>query len=139
MNPKKLTFKSMKRSFVVEAIPDNTGVRILETVNGRTACVGLIVDNDEDFLYASRYQSGMLIQSFITTEPLLLKDGSEPPLEYENQIEVYTTYGKRMVVRPLKRQPPSHGVIVAYEEDNCLWYLATWSAFRDELSVRLSE
>ena len=57
----------------------------------------------------------------------------------EDQIEIHTAYGKKMVVRTLSKQTKDSGVVVAYEESNTLWSVALCGAPSDGLVISLAK
>ena len=139
MNPKKMKFKSKTKNFYAEPIPGNLGIRFMEYNERGEECIAMIVDNDKEFLLTSKNRDGMLIRPFMPTTQLLLKDGTEAPLTGEDQIEVHTSYGKKMVVRTLSKQTKDSGVIVAYEESDTLWSVALCGAPSDGLIISLAK
>lgn len=104
MKIEKIKFKSRTKNFYAEAIPDNSGVRFMQYDEYGEECVAMFVDNGEEFFLTSKNRYGMLVRPFKPTIQLLLKDGTEPPLEGENQIEVHTPYNKKMIVRTLEKK-----------------------------------
>ena len=139
MNPKKMKFKSRTKNFYAEPVPGNLGIRFMEYNERGEECIAMIVDNDKEFLLTSKNRDGMLIRPFMPTTQLLLKDGTEAPLTGEDQIEVHTSYGKKMVVRTLSKQTKDSGVIVAYEESDTLWSVALCGAPSDGLIISLAK
>ena len=81
----------------------------------------------------------MLIRPFMPTTQLLLKDGTEAPLTGEEQIEINTSYDKKMIVRTLSKENKDSGVIVAYEESGTLWSVALCGAPSDGLIISLAK
>lgn len=139
MKVEKMKFKSRKKNFYVEAIPGNIGIRFMEYSEYGVECIAMIVDNAKEFLLTSKNRDGMLIRPFKPTTQLLLKDGTEAPLEGEDQIEVNTPYGKKMIVRTLSKENKGSGVIVAYEESDTLWSIALCGAPIDGLIISLAK
>ena len=139
MNPKKMKFKSKTKNFYAEPVPGNLGVRFMEVNGSHKECIAMIVDNDKEFLLTSKNRDGMLIRPFMPTTQLLLKDGTEAPLTGEDQIEVHTSYGKKMVVRTLSKENKDNGVIVAYEENDTLWSICLCGAPSDGLVISLAK
>lgn len=138
MKVEKMKFKSRKKNFYVEAIPGNIGIRFMEYSEYGVECIAMIVDNNREFLLTSKNQGGMLIRPFNPTTKLLLKDGTEAPLEGEDQIEVKTPYGKKMIVRTLSKDNKIPGVVVAYEKSGTLWSVALCGAPTDGLIISLA-
>lgn len=138
MKVEKMKFKSKKKNFYVEAIPGNIGIRFMEYSEYGVECIAMIVDNNREFLLTSKNQGGMLIRSFKPTTPLLLKDGTEAPLTGEDQIEINTLYGKKMIVRTLSKDNKIPGVVVAYEKDETLWSIAICGAPTENLIISLA-
>ena len=138
MNPKKMKFKSKTKNFYAEPVPGNLGVRFMEVNGSHKECIAMIVDNDKEFLLTSKNRDGMLIRPFMPTTQLLLKDGTEAPLTGEDQIEVHTSYGKKMVVRTLSKQTKGSGVVVAYEESDTLWSVAIAGSPVENLIISLA-
>lgn len=139
MKIEKIKFKSRTKNFYAEAIPDNSGVRFMQYDEYGEECVAMFVDNGEEFFLTSKNRYGMLVRPFKPTIQLLLKDGTEPPLEGENQIEVYTPYNKKMIVRTLEKENRDRGVVVAYEDDDKLWSIALVGAPIDGILISLSK
>lgn len=138
MKVKKMKFKSRKKNFYAEAIPGNIGIRFMEYSEYGVECIAMIVDNNREFLLTSKNQGGMLIRSFKPTTPLLLKDSTEAPLTGEDQVEVKTPYGKKMIVRTLSKDNKVPGVVVAYEKDETLWSIAICGAPTENLIISLA-
>lgn len=141
MNPKKINFNSKSKTFCVEPIPGNLGIRFMEYNERGEECIAMIVDNDKEFLLTSKNRDGMLIRKFMPTTQLLLKDGTEAPLEDGDQVEVATQFGKKFVVRPLCKDRPGSGVVVAYieGEDPTLWSIALAGAPIDNMVISLAK
>lgn len=139
MKIEKIKFKSRTKNFYAEAIPDNSGVRFMHYDEYGEECVAMFVDNGEEFFLTSKNRDGMLIRPFMPTVQLLLKDGTEAPLDGEDQIEVKTPYGKKMIVRTLSKENKGSGVIVAYEESDTLWSIALCGAPIDGLIISLAK
>lgn len=138
MKVEKMKFKSRKKNFYVEAIPGNIGIRFMEYSEYGVECIAMIVDNNMEFLLTSKNQGDMLIRPFNPTTQLLLKDGTEAPLEGEDQIEVKTPYNKKMIVRTLSKENKGSGVVVAYEKSGTLWSVALCGAPTDGLIISLA-
>ena len=141
MNPKKMTFESKKKSFYAEPIPGNIGIRFMEVGATKKPCIAMIVDNGTEFLLTSKNDDGMLIRKFTPTSQLLLKDGTKPPLEDDGQIEFVSPFGKKFVVRPLCKDKPGSGVVVAYleGEDPTLWSIALAGAPVENMVISLAK
>lgn len=140
MNPK-MTFESKKKSFCAEPIPGNIGIRFMEVGATQKTCIAMIVDNGTEFLLTSKNDDGMLIRRFTPTTQLLLKDGTKAPLEDGCQVEVVTPFLKKIVVRPLCKDRPGSGVVVAYieGEDPTLWSIALAGAPIDNMVISLAK
>lgn len=139
MNPKKMKFKSKKKSFYVEAAAGNIGVVFVEYNENQETCIAMLIDNGKEFLLTSKNDDGLLIRPFRPTTQLLLKDGTEPSLTGEDQIGINTPYGKKMIVRPLSKDNKDNGVVVAYEECDTLWSVALCGAPTDGLIISLAK
>ena len=139
MNPKKMKFKSKTKNFYAEPVPGNLGIRFMQYNERGEECIAMLVDNDKEFLLTSKNRDGMLIRPFMPTTQLLLKDGTEAPLTGEDQIEVNTPYGKKMIVRTLSKKNKGSGVVVAYEESDTLWSVALCGAPTDGLIISLAK
>ena len=142
MNPKKkLKFKSRTKSFCAEPIPGNLGIRFMEVGATKKPCIAMIVDNGTEFLLTSKNDDGMLIRKFMPTTQLLLKDGTKAPLEDDDQIEIVTPFGKKIVVRPLCKNKPGTGVVLAYleGEDPTLWCIALAVAPIENMAISLAK
>lgn len=140
MNPKKMKFKSKTKNFYAESIPhDNSGIRFMQYSEHGEECIAMIVDNGKEFLLTSKNRDGMLIRPFIPTTQLLLRDGTEAPLDGETQIEVKTPHGKKMIVRPLSKDNKDNGVVVAYTEGDTLWSVALCGSPVDGLIISLAK
>ena len=139
MKVEKMKFKSRTKNFYAEPIPENLGVRFMQYDEHGEECIAMIVDNGNQFLLTSKNRDGMLIRPFMPTVQLLLKDGTEAPLDGEDQIEVKTPYGKKMIVRTLSKGNKGSGVIVAYEESDTLWSIALCGAPIDGLIISLAK
>ena len=138
MNPNRMKFKSKTKNFYAEPIPDNSGIRFMQYDEHGEECIAMIVDNGDQFLLTSKNRDGMLVRPFMPTVQLLLKDGTEPPLEGEKQIEIKTPYNKKMIVRTLSKENKDSGVVVAYEEDNTLWSICLCGAPLDGLVISIA-
>ena len=139
MNPKKMKFKSKTKNFYAEPAPGNTGIRFMQYNERGEECIAMIIDNGKEFLLTSKNRDGMLIRPFMPTTQLLLKDGTEAPLTGEEQIEINTSYDKKMIVRTLSKENKDSGVIVAYEESGTLWSVALCGAPSDGLIISLAK
>ena len=133
-----MKFKSKTKNFYAEPIPDNSGIRFMQYDNNGEECIAMIVDNGNEFLLTSKNRDGMLVRPFMPTVQLLLKDGTEPPLKGEKQIEIKTPYNKKMIVRTLSKENKDSGVVVAYEEDNTLWSICLCGAPLDGLVISIA-
>jgi len=138
MKVEKMKFKSRKKKFYVEAIPGNIGIRFMEYSEYGVECIAMLVDNKKEFLLTSKNDDGLLIRPFNPTTQLLLKDGTEAPLTGEDQIEVHTVHGKKMVVRTLSKDNKIPGVVVAYEESGTLWSVAIAGCPVENLIISLA-
>lgn len=138
MNPNRMKFKSKTKNLYAEPIPDNSGIRLIQYDEHGEECIAMIVDNGNEFLLTSKNRDGMLVRPFMPTVQLLLKDGTEPPLEGEKQIEIKTPYNKKMIVRTLSKENKDSGVVVAYEEDNTLWSICLCGAPLDGLVISIA-
>lgn len=138
MNLKKMNFNSKKKSFYVEASAGNVGVRFVEYNENQETCIAMLIDNGKEFLLTSKNDDGLLIRPFNPTTQLLLKDGTEAPLTGEDQIEVNTVHGKKMVVRTLSKDNKVPGVVVAYEESDTLWSVAIADCPVENLIISLA-
>lgn len=139
MNPNRMKFKSKTKNFYAEPIPDNSGIRFMQYDNNGEECIAMILDNGKEFLLTSKNRDGMLVRPFMPTVQLLLKDGTEPPLEEENQIEIKTPYNKKMIVRTLSKENRDSGVVVAYEDNDTLFSVALCGAPIDGLIISLAK
>ena len=139
MKLEKLKFRSRTKNFYVESAPENLGIRFIQYDERGEKCIAMIVDNGKEFLLTSKNSDGMLVRPFIPTVQLLLKDGTEPPLEGEDQIEVKTPHNKKMIVRTLAKEERDKGVAVAYEKDGKLWSVALCGAPVDGLLISLAK
>ena len=135
----KIKFKSRTRRFFAEPIPGNLGIRFMEYNEHGEEGIAMLVDNDKEFLLTSKNRDGILIRPFMPTTQLLLKDGTEPLLDGEDQIEVHTIYNKKMIVRTLSKENKDSGVVVAYEESGTLWSVALCGAPSDGLIISLAK
>ena len=138
MKVEKIKFMSRTKSFYAEPVPGNLGIRFMECNERGEECIAMIIDNDKEFLLTSKNRDGMLIRPFMPTTQLLLKDGTEAPLTGEDQIEIHTAYGKKMVARTLSKENKGSGVVVAYEESDTLWSVALSGAPSDGLVISLA-
>lgn len=138
MKVEKIKFMSRMKRFYAEPVPGNLGIRFMEYNERGEECIAMIVDNNREFLLTSKNQGGMLIRPFKPTTPLLLKDGTEAPLTGEDQIEVHTVHGKKMVVRTLSKDNKVPGVVVAYEESGTLWSVAIAGSPVENLTISLA-
>ena len=141
MNTNRMEFKSKTKNFFAEPAPGNIGIRFMEYNEHGEECIAMIIDNDKEFLLTSKNRDGMLIRKFMPTTQLLLKDGTEAPLEDGDQVEVSTQFGKKFVVRPLCKDRPGSGVVVAYleGEDPTLWSIALAGAPIDSMVISLAK
>lgn len=139
MNLKKMNFNSKKKSFCVEAAAGNVGVRFVEYNENQETCIAMLIDNGKEFLLTSKNDDGLLIRPFHPTTQLLLKDGTEAPLTGEDQLEVNTPYGKKMIVRTLSKDKKVPGVVVAYEESGTLWSVAIAGSPIENLIISLAK
>ena len=139
MKVEKIKFMSRTKRFCAEPVPGNLGIRFMEyNERGEEECIAMIIDHGKEFLLTSKNRDGMLIRPFMPTTQLLLKDGTEAPLTGEDQIEVHTSYGKKMVVRTLSKQTKGSGVVVAYEESDTLWSVAIAGSPVENLIISLA-
>lgn len=139
MKVEKIKFMSRMKKFYAEPVPGNLGIRFMEYNERGEECIAMIIDNDKEFLLTSKNRDGMLIRPFMPTTQLLLRDGiTKAPLDGEDQIEVHTSYGKKMIVRTLSKQNKGSGVVVAYEKSGTLWSVALCGAPTDGLIISLA-
>ena len=137
MKVEKIKFMSRMKRFYAEPVPGNLGIRFMEYNERGEECIAMLIDHGKEFLLTSKNRDGMLIRPFMPTTQLLLKDGTEPPLTGESQIEVYTSYGKKMIARTLSKEK-GYGVVVAYEKSGTLWSVALCGAPTDGLIISLA-
>lgn len=138
MKVKKIKFMSRMKRFYAEPVPGNLGIRFMEYNERGEECIAMLIDHGKEFLLTSKNRDGMLIRPFMPTTQLLLKDGTEAPLTGEDQIEVNTPYGKKMIVRTLSKETKGSGVVVAYEKSGTLWSVALCGAPTDGLIISLA-
>lgn len=112
-------------NFYVESNPDNSGIRLMQKVGEQNIWIMTIIDNGSCFSIANFDMSGQLnLCNFKSENRLFNKDGTMPPLEVDNQIEVNTPYGNKILVRDLDHNNPNTGVIIAYSDGVCLYSIA---------------
>lgn len=139
MKLERMKFRSRTKNFYVEPAPENLGIRFMQYDEHGEKCIAMIVDNCKEFLLTSKNDDGLLIRPFNPTTQLLLKDGTEAPLTGEDQIEVKTPHGKKMIVRPILKDNKILSVVVAYEKNDSLWSIAICGAPNDGLLISLAK
>lgn len=139
MKVKKIKFMSRMKRFYAEPVPGNLGIRFMEYNERGEECIAMLIDHGKEFLLTSKNRDGVLIRPFMPTTQLLLRDGiTKAPLDGEDQIEVNTPYGKKMIVRTLSKKNKGSGVVVAYEKSGTLWSVALCGAPTDGLIISLA-
>ncbi len=133
-----IPINSKTSSYIVEANPDNSGIRFAEVRDGVQAWLASIIDNGDNFVLSTLQPNGILMQTFKPTKRLFNKDGTMPALEVEKQIEVKTAHGRTIVVRYLYKDESPSGVMIAYSDGICLWQLAMCGAPNDGLRFSIS-
>jgi len=138
MSPKRIYIKSNHCKFFAEPCPGDLGFRIVkENRNGNCEYEALIVDNQENFLCAGRYQSGMLIHIFIPTVETVMKNGSKAVIAETNSLEVFTHHKRHMFAIPLSEK--ESGIMIVYKGENGFISVAVLTEDNDELIVNLAD
>lgn len=86
--------------------------------------VAAIYDNGDNFAFGSMQPEGLSLRIFKPTLPMTYKDGSKVPIEVEEQIEVNTQFGKKMILRHLYPDKRPTGVIMGYSDGTTVWAVA---------------
>lgn len=115
--------------YYAEADPCGLGFRFRQVFpdapDAEDGWVAAIYDNGENFMFGSMQSEGLSIRVFKPTLPMTYKDGGKVPVDDDDQIEVVTKFGKKMVLRHLYPDKRSSGVIIGYSEDGTtLWSVA---------------
>ena len=109
------------------------------SADGRRESVARIIDDGRDFsLLTFSEQNRIHINYLNTNIKTRLKDGSEPPQEVHEQVEIITKHNSKLLIRSLSSEKDS-GIIVLYSDnDSVLWSIALFTLTKnDSLLVSL--
>jgi hypothetical protein len=126
--------------FRIEPNPDDSGIRVLQNVGERFNWIMTIIDNDNGFAVSNFAPDGTLsLRNFEPKNRLLNIDGTMPPLEVAEQVEVETPYNKKIIVRSLDENYPNTGALVAYSDGVCLYGIALCEVSEAGFRVALAQ
>lgn len=121
--------KGKSNSFTAEKDLVSGGILISQFFeNGRRESIARIIDDGRDFsLMTYSERTGIHIDYLSTDKKTILKDGSVPPQEVHEQVEIITKHNRKLIIRPLRAEN-NNGVIILYsDEDSVFWSLAVFS------------
>ena len=103
MSLERIPIISKKAIFTVEESPDSTGICFIHKHHGRKRVLAMLIDHQGDYFDFVTMDSnkGIDVTSFNPETVLMLKCGKPAPLESEQQMEVYTPFGRHLLVRHL--------------------------------------
>lgn len=140
MSVEQIYIKGDSKLYIAEKDLVSGGVNICRfNLEGRNTSVAKIVDDGAYFnLVTFPELTKIRIDQLRTDVKARLKDGSEPPQEIHEQIEIVTNHNRKLIVRPVSSKETC-GVIVFYsDEDSVLWSLAYFRLVSPDDSLLIS-
>lgn len=123
--------------FSVERSPDDTGIIFTYKQNNRKKVAAMLIDRGESFDFVTIDSKGINVTEFNPETVLMLKSGKPAPLESE-QMEVYTSFDRCLIVRYLYADERPAGVIVACREGDFLTSVLVCGETEDNLCFMLA-
>ena len=124
--------------FSVERSPDDTGIVFVYKQNNRKKVAAMLIDQGDNFCFVTIDHRGIYMTEFNPETVLMLKNGKPAPLEAE-QMEVYTPFGRHLLVRHLYADERPAGVIVACREGDFLTSVLVCGETEDRLCFMLAK
>lgn len=121
--------KGKSNSFAAEKDLVSGGILISQFfADGRRESIARIIDDGRDFsLMTYSERTGIHIDYLSTVKKTILKDGSVPPHQVHEQVEIITKHNRKLIIRPLRAEN-NNGVIILYsDEDSVFRSLAVFS------------
>lgn len=125
--------------FSVERSPDDTGIVFVYKQNNRKKVAAMLIDQGAHFDFVIIDSTGINVTEFNPETVLMLKCGKPAPIESEQQMEVYTPFGRCLIVRYLYADERPAGVIVACREGNFLTSVLVCGETEDRLCFMLAK
>lgn len=131
------------RCYYAEADPYGPGFRFRQVFTEaegdvEDGWVAAIYDNGDDFVFGAVQPEGLSFRVFKSELPMTYKNGTTPPLIIEDQIEVNTKFGRKMILRHIYSDKRPTGVIVGCYDGNTLWSIAVCTLPSDSTSLVFS-
>ena len=141
MSLERIPIISKKAIFTVEESPDSTGICFIHKHHGRKRVLAMLIDHQGDYFDFVTMDSnkGIDVTSFNPETVLMLKCGKPAPIESEQQMEVYTPFGRCLIVRYLYADERPAGVIVGCREGNFLTSVLVCGSKDDSLCFMLAK
>ena len=125
--------------FSVERSPDDTGIVFVYKQNNRKKVAAMLIDQGDHFDFVTIDHRGIRVTEFNPETTLMLKCGKPAPIESEQQMEVYTAFGRCLIVRYLYADERPAGVIVACREGDFLTSVLVCGETEDRLCFMLAK
>lgn len=138
MSLERIPIISKKAIFTVEENPDSTGICFIHKHRGRKRVLAMLIDQGDSFCFVTTDHRGIDMTEFNPETVLMLKSGKPAPLEAE-QMEVYTSFGRQLIVRHLYADERPAGVIVACREGDFLISVLVCGSKDDSLCFMLAK
>lgn len=129
MSVEQIYIKGESKLYVAEQDFVGGGINVSQFfADGRKKSIAKIIDDGTNFILLTfSEQERIHIDTLNTKVKTRLKDGSEPPLEVHEQVEIITKHNRKLLIRPLCSEE-NYGVIVLYsDDDSVLWSIAIFS------------
>ncbi len=124
--------------FSVERSPDDTGIVFVYKQNNRKKVAAMLIDQGDHFDFVTIDLKGIKVTEFSPETVLMLKSGKPAPLESE-QMEVYTPFGRQLIVRHLYADERPAGIIVGCREGDFLTSVLVCGSKDDSLCFMLAK
>ncbi len=138
MSLERIPIISKKAIFTVEENPDSTGICFIHKHRGRKRVLAMLIDQGDSFCFVTTDHRGIDMTEFNPETVLMLKSGKPAPLEAE-QMEVYTPFGRCLIVRYLYADERPAGIIVACIEGDILTSVLVCGETEDRLCFMLAK
>lgn len=140
MSVERIPINTQSNLYFIEAAASGTGISFSQVYeDGRKKIIATIIDNGTEFILSKISEYGIHIKSFNTDLQTRLIDGTLPPFEIDEQVEVLTKHNRKMIVRNLYDNNESTGVIIIYSDGSTLWSLAICRVYFDSILISLPE
>lgn len=140
MSLERIPIISKKAIFTVEENPDSTGICFIHKHRGRKRVLAMLIDQGDYFDFVTMDHKGIDVTSFNPETVLLIKETGFPAsVESENQMEIDTPFGRKIIVRHLCENERPAGVIVACREGDFLISVLVCGSKDDSLCFMLAK